>query len=348
MVDRRLHMVGHQDHDHVAGLGGFGGGHHLQAGGFGFGPGRAAGSVAHHHVHAGIAQVQCVRVPLASVSDDGHRAALQVVQISVFFVITFCHYRSYPHRTFSSTPASRARRHGRLQPQFLGIQRDRQRARAGHVDLAVAAHHVHEFVELLRVAGHLDGESLGGGIHHAPAEDLGLLQHRGAGFLRHADAHQHQFAHHRGRFGQVGGLQHVEQLVHLLDHLLAQGGIHVHRDGHAGELRIERARDRQTLDIVAPLAEQAGDAHQGARFIFERATKSLASCFHLASLGRHRHRLRRPQHHLVDGAACRHHGVDAFVRRHLHVQQVGSRLLDGRLERGCQLPGFSMVLPLNP
>ncbi len=39
-----------------------------------------------------------------------------------------------------------------------------------------------------------------------------------------------------GDFGEVGGLQHVDQLVHLLDDLRALEGIDVHHDGHAGEL----------------------------------------------------------------------------------------------------------------
>ena len=38
VVHRRLDGIGHQDHDHVAHLGGFGGGHNFQPGGFGLGP----------------------------------------------------------------------------------------------------------------------------------------------------------------------------------------------------------------------------------------------------------------------------------------------------------------------
>ena len=92
------------------------------------------------------------------------------------------------------------------------------------------------------------------GIDHAAAEDLGFLQDRGAALLRGADAQQHQFADDGGRFGEVGGLQHVDQLVHLLDDLGALGGIHVDHDGHAGELGVERARDREAFDVVAALA----------------------------------------------------------------------------------------------
>jgi hypothetical protein len=55
---------------------------------------------------------------------------------------------------------------------------------------------------------------------------------------RRAHAQQHHFALHRRSFGQVGGLQHVDQLVHLLDHLRAQLRLDVHHDAHARERRV--------------------------------------------------------------------------------------------------------------
>ena len=112
---------------------------------------------------------------------------------------------------------------GGCRRSFLGSRRDGHRAGAGHVDFAVAAHHVHEFVELFGIAGGFDGEAFGGGIDHAGAEDFGFLQHGGAAFpaaVRTRTSTSSRMTD--GRFGQVGGLQHVDQLVHLLDHLLAQ------------------------------------------------------------------------------------------------------------------------------
>jgi hypothetical protein len=44
-----------------------------------------------HHGYAGIAQVQRMRVTLASVADDRHRLALQQGEISVIFVETLGH-----------------------------------------------------------------------------------------------------------------------------------------------------------------------------------------------------------------------------------------------------------------
>ena len=84
-------MVRNQDHDRVGGLGGFGGGHHLQAGGLRLRPALLPGYRPTTTSSAGIAQVQRVRVSLAAVADDGDRLALQVAQIAVFFVIAFSH-----------------------------------------------------------------------------------------------------------------------------------------------------------------------------------------------------------------------------------------------------------------
>ena len=77
-----------------------------------------------------------------------------------------------------------------------------------------------------------------------------------------------------GRVRQVGRLQHVDQLVHLLDHLrrgclASTSTTMVMRDS----VGIERARDRQAFDVVAALAEQAGDAHQRAGLVFQQVTK---------------------------------------------------------------------------
>ena len=103
----------------------------LQAGGFGLRPALAAGGQADDDVDAGIAQVERVGVALAAVADDGDGAALQVVEISVFFVIAFSHSKLqiiYERGSARPWPAGGNRR---LQLQFLGFQRDRQRRRSG-------------------------------------------------------------------------------------------------------------------------------------------------------------------------------------------------------------------------
>ena len=78
VVEIALDVIGYQDHHDVGGFGGFGRRQHLESGGFGFGAALAAGGQADHHVEAGIAQVQRVRVALAAVADDGDFLAFEV------------------------------------------------------------------------------------------------------------------------------------------------------------------------------------------------------------------------------------------------------------------------------
>src|SRR5260370_32944861 len=159
---------------------------------------------------------------------------------------------------------------GGLEAQSFGIQGDGEGAAAGDVNFAVGAHDVDEFAELFGVAGDFDGEAFDAGIDHASAEDLGFLQNGGATLLRGANAHQDELPDDGGASGAVVGLQHVDELVHLLDDLGALEGIDVDDDGHAGELGVERASDGETFNVVAALGEQAGDTHQGTGLVFEQ------------------------------------------------------------------------------
>jgi hypothetical protein len=91
-------MVGHQDHDHVAPPWRLRRWSSPSARRLRPWPRSAAGGFADHHVHAGITQVQCVRVALAAVSDNGDRAPVQVIQSFRLFrriVSAFCS-RSFP------------------------------------------------------------------------------------------------------------------------------------------------------------------------------------------------------------------------------------------------------------
>src|SRR5579863_4434326 len=71
-----------------------------------------------------------------------------------------------------------------LQAELFGFERHGDRARAGHVDFAVAAHDFDEFIELFGIAGGFDGEALGRRIDDSRMEDLRFLQYRGAAVLR--------------------------------------------------------------------------------------------------------------------------------------------------------------------
>ena len=84
-------VVGDQDHDDVAALGGLGGGHDREPGGFGLVPVAAAGQLGDDDIDARVAQVERVGVALAAVTDNGDGAAFQMVQSCVFFIVAFSH-----------------------------------------------------------------------------------------------------------------------------------------------------------------------------------------------------------------------------------------------------------------
>ena len=65
------------------------------------------------------------------------------------------------------------------------------------------------------------------------------------------DAQQNHLAANSGRFGQVAGLQHIHQLIHLLDHLRAEAFVDVDHNAHTGKIRIHRAGHREAFDVVS-------------------------------------------------------------------------------------------------
>src|SRR6185369_4445669 len=115
--------------------------------------------------------------------------------------------------------------------QLLRIQGNGEGAGTRYVDFTVCAHDIHEFAEFFGVAGDFDGEAFDAGIDYAPTEDLRFLEDGGAAFLRGANAQQDQFPDDGGTFREIVGLQHVDQLVHLLDDLRALQRIDVDHDG---------------------------------------------------------------------------------------------------------------------
>src|SRR5690606_35640397 len=70
-VDLSDVLVRQQNHDQVGGFDRVGNFLNFQAGVFGLGPGCTTFAQTHHHVHAGVVQVECVCVALRTVADDG-------------------------------------------------------------------------------------------------------------------------------------------------------------------------------------------------------------------------------------------------------------------------------------
>ena len=91
LVGIALDVVGDEDHDGVGDLGGVGDAENFETGGFGFRDAFAGGGEADHNVQAGIAQVERVRVALATVTDDGDGLFLERREAAVFFIESTWH-----------------------------------------------------------------------------------------------------------------------------------------------------------------------------------------------------------------------------------------------------------------
>ena len=85
-------LIRNQDHDHVGPLGGFGNGSNLEPGLLGLGDGLGVLGQADLHLHAGVLQVESMRMPLRSVADDGHLLGLDKSQVRIIVVISRRHF----------------------------------------------------------------------------------------------------------------------------------------------------------------------------------------------------------------------------------------------------------------
>ena len=65
-------------------------------------------------------------------------------------------------------------------------------------------------------------------------------------------------------------LQHVHQLVELLDDLLDGRVVAARDDRHAAGVGVVGGADVESVDVVAAPAEQSGDAREHAEFIFHQ------------------------------------------------------------------------------
>src|SRR6185436_12473764 len=67
--------------------------------------------------------------------------------------------------------------------------------------------------------------------------------------------------------GQVVDLDHVDQLVELLHHLLDHELVAADHDGHAGDAGVQRLAHRQALDVVAARREEPGHPREHAELV---------------------------------------------------------------------------------
>ena len=91
LVHVGLRFVVDEDHDDVGGLRGFRNGHHLEPVLLGDRPGFAALPEADDHVAAGIPEIERVSMALGAVADDCDLFAVKLAEVTVFFIVHFCH-----------------------------------------------------------------------------------------------------------------------------------------------------------------------------------------------------------------------------------------------------------------
>jgi hypothetical protein len=115
-----------------------------------------------------------------------------------------------------------------------------QRDHAGlhHFADAVWLQHLEHGVELGWRACDLDAERLRPDIDHLRMEQLGGLDDPMPGVVVCAHFHKEQLALHRLVFLELDDLQHIDELVQLLRHLLENAALDADDDRHARELRM--------------------------------------------------------------------------------------------------------------
>ena len=143
-------------------------------------------------------------------------------------------------------------------------------AGADEFEHAEGAHELHKFVGFAFVAGNFDGETGGLHIDNFGAKNVGDLHHFRAGFGIDGDFDEDEFAIDVFAFAKVLDLEHVDQLVELLDDLLEGRVVAARDDGHAGGVRVVSGADVESIDIVAATAEQSGDAREHAEFVLHQ------------------------------------------------------------------------------
>ena len=125
-------------------------------------------------------------------------------------------------------------------------------------------------VNLTFRAGRFDGQRLRVHVDHAHTEQTHNLEHVGTVGFVGADLDEHKFAFDRVVRIQLDDLQHMQQLVELLDNLLQRYRLDIGRHRDAGDIRAFRRRNGQRVDVERTTGEQAGHAREHARTVFDQ------------------------------------------------------------------------------
>src|SRR3954451_21248320 len=147
--------------------------------------------------------------------------------------------------------------------------RDRDLARAHHLDHPERADHLLEGVDLVGRARDLHDQRLAGDVDDLAAEDLDRLEHLGALTAVGGDLEQRQLAGHGALGLEVADLDHVDELVQLLGDLVDRVQRAVERQRDARDRLVVGRPDREGLDVETAPREQPRDARQDARLVLD-------------------------------------------------------------------------------
>src|ERR1700730_5844025 len=165
---------------------------------------------------------------------------------------------------------------------------------------AERAHQIDERLDLVGVAGHLDGYREIDDVDHVTAKGGDDRVELGPRALVHRHLHHHHLAVDSTDVLEVGDLDHRDQLVELLvylfeDLVIARRHQHDARDGGIERILV----DGQRLDIEAAAGEQAGHASEHTELVFDQYGYRMA--WHRLRLRPGRPARREPSAPLADG-----------------------------------------------
>ena len=128
----------------------------------------------------------------------------------------------------------------------------------------MGADHPLEGLDLVGAARHLDRQRAPGDVDDLRPEDLGELHDLGAALDRGGDLEQRHLAGDRLARLHVPDLDHVDQLVELLGHLVDRVDRAVDGQGDPRDLGVLGRADGEGVDVEAAAAEQPGDPGEDA------------------------------------------------------------------------------------
>ena len=298
-VDVPLHLVRREDDDEIGLLHRVADREHAQPFGLGLGSGRAALGEPDPHVDAGVAQVEGVGVALAPVADDGDLLALDDRQVGVVVVQHLGHrghsFGWWFRRGMVEGTAGRLscltrwRSSGWLRAHALrssgwlrahALRSARSVIERGPRPTATipdwtssrtpkGSSTAQQGLHLVELAGALDGEAVRGHVDDLGAEQLCGLDDVRAGRGVGADLDEHDLTLDRRRRLELDHLEHLDQLVQLLGHLLEGSQLDVDDEGHPRDVGVLGRADGKAVDVEAAAGEQRGNAGQDAGLVLD-------------------------------------------------------------------------------